>query len=35
MVRGDYLFAALLAGFFLYLVIHMMMNWPGNHLFRH
>jgi hypothetical protein len=34
MVRGDYLFAALLAGF-LYLVIHMMMNWPGNHLFRH
>ena len=34
MVHADYLFAVLLAGF-LYLMIHMMMHWPGGHSFKH
>jgi hypothetical protein len=34
MVHGDYLFAALLAGF-LYFVIHTMMNWPGGRSLPH
>jgi hypothetical protein len=34
MVHGDYLFAALLAGF-LYFVIHTTINWPGGHSFPH